>query len=110
MDVTTILTENIAVGFVVGFLIGILVKIASKAIRNLLILQLIIIKWLEARNILIVDWHRLTNGLIGQQELVLNQTTDMFESLIEMGVLEAHCSAALCLQNALAKNKKSWRA
>lgn len=86
MDVTTILTENIAVGFVVGFLIGILVKIASKAIRNLLILQLIIIKWLEARNILIVDWHRLTNGLIGQQELVLNQTTDMFESLIEMGV------------------------
>ena len=86
MDVTTILTENIAVGFVIGFLIGILVKIASKAIRNLLILQLIIVKWLEARNILIVDWHRLTNGLIGQQELVLNQTTDMFESLIEMGV------------------------
>ena len=53
MDVTTILTENIAVGFVIGFLIGILVKIASKAIRNLLILQLIVIKWLEARNILI---------------------------------------------------------
>ena len=86
MDITTMLTENIAFGFVIGFLIGILVKIASKAIRNLLILQLIVIKWLEARNILIVDWHRLTNGLIGQQELVLNQTTDMFESLIEMGV------------------------
>ena len=109
MDVTTILTENITVGFVIGFLIGILVKIASKAIRNL-ILQLIIIKWLEARNILIVDWHRLTNGLIGQQELVLNQTTDMFESLIEMGVFGGALLGGFMLANALAKNKKSWRA
>ena len=100
MDVMTA-TENIAVGFVIGFLIGILVKIASRPY----VISLSSnhhYQMLEARNILIVDWHRLTNGLIGQQEMVLNQTNDMFESLIEMGIWR-HCSVVLCLQDALQK-------
>ena len=69
MDITALLAENILQGFVIGLLIGFVVRVASKAIRNLLILQFIGLKYLESRNIVIIDWHRLSNGLIGQQEL-----------------------------------------
>ena len=55
-------------------------------IRNLLILQFIGLKYLESRNIIIIDWHRLSNGLIGQPEPVIGKAQEMIDTLIEMGI------------------------
>ena len=38
----------------------------------------------EARNIIVIDYHRLTAGLLGKEDFVLRQT--MLDSLIEMGI------------------------
>ena len=46
MDITTLLAENIVQGFIIGLLVGFVVRVASKAVRNLLILQFIGLKYL----------------------------------------------------------------
>ena len=89
MDLPSLLAENIAQGFIIGFLVGLVVKLASKGVRNLLIVQFILIKFLESRNFLIVDWHRLSNGLIGKEEVVVGQAQDLLDTLVEMGVFGA---------------------
>jgi uncharacterized membrane protein (Fun14 family) len=86
MDITALLAENIVQGFLIGLLVGIVVRVASKGIRNLLIIQFIGLKYLESRNILIIDWHRLSNGLIGQQELTVGKAQEMLDTVIEMGI------------------------
>ena len=85
MDIPALLVENIVQGFVIGLIIGLVLKMASKAVRNLLIIQFVLIKWLEARNIVIIDWNRLTYGLLGKEELVVDQTVRLVESLVEAG-------------------------
>ena len=97
MDITALLAENILQGFVIGLLIGFVVRVASKAIRNLLILQFIGLKYLESRNIVIIDWHRLSNGLIGQQELAIGKAQEMFDTLIEMGIFGAALAGGFLL-------------
>ena len=86
MDITALLAENIVQGFLIGLLVGIVVRVASKGIRNLLIIQFIGLKYLESRNILIIDWHRLSNGRIGPQELAVGKAQEMLDTVIEMGI------------------------
>ena len=86
MDIPSLLAENITQGFLIGFLVGLVVKVASKTVRNMLILQFILLKYLESRNILIVDWHRLTGGMLGSQEVVVGQAQELFDTVVEMGV------------------------
>ena len=62
MDIPALLAENIVQGFVIGLIIGLVLKMASKSVRNVLIIQFVLIKWLEARNIVVIDWNRLTYG------------------------------------------------
>ena len=80
------LAENITQGFLIGFLVGLVVKVASKTVRNMLILQFILLKYLELRNILIVDWHRLTGGMLGSQEVIVGQAQELFDTVVEMGL------------------------
>lgn len=103
MDITALLAENILQGFVIGLLIGFVVRVASKAIRNLLILQFIGLKYLESRNIVIIDWHRLSNGLIGQQELAIGKAQEMFDTLIEMGIFGAALAGGFLLAQRFGK-------
>ena len=103
MDITALLAENIPQGFVIGLLIGFVVRVASKAIRNLLILQFIGLKYLESRNIVIIDWHRLSNGLISQQELAIGKAQEMFDTLIEMGIFGAALAGGFLLAQRFGK-------
>ena len=102
MDIPALLVENIVQGFVIGLIIGLVLKMASKAVRNLLIIQFVLIKWLEARNIVIIDWNRLTYGLLGKEELVVDQTVRLVESLVVMGIFGAALVAGFLLAQRIA--------
>lgn len=103
MDITTLLAENIVQGFIIGLLVGFVVRVASKAVRNLLILQFIGLKYLESRNIIIIDWHRLSNGLIGQQELAIGKAQEMIDTVIEMGIFGVALAAGFLLVQRIGK-------
>ena len=102
MDITALLGENIVQGFIIGLLVGFVVRVDSKAIRNLLILQFIGLKYLQSRNI-IIDWHRLSNGLIGQQELSIGKAQEMIDTLIEMGIFGAALAGGFLLAQRFGK-------
>jgi uncharacterized membrane protein (Fun14 family) len=103
MDIGALLAENIVQGFIIGLVIGLVVRVASKAVRNLLILQFVLLKYLESRNLLVIDWHRLTNGLIGQKELVIGQAQDLFDTVVEMGIFGAALAGGFLLANRIGK-------
>ncbi|MBL6733315.1 MAG: hypothetical protein ISP84_02075 [Candidatus Poseidonia sp.] len=103
MDIGALLAENIVQGFLIGLVIGLVVRVASKAIRNLLILQFVLLKFLESRNLLIIDWHRLTNGLIGQKELVIGQAQDLIDTVVEMGIFGAALAGGFLLAQRIGK-------
>ena len=103
MDITTLLAENIVQGFIIGLLVGFVVRVASKAVRNLLILQFIGLKYLESRNIIIIDWHRLSNGLIGQQELAIGKAQEMIDTVVEMGSFGVALAAGFLLVQRIGK-------
>jgi len=103
MDLPSLLAENIVQGFLIGLVVGLVVRVASKAIRNLLILQFVLLKYLESRNLLIIDWHRLTNGLIGQKELVIDQAQDLIDTVVEMGVFGAALAGGFLLAQRIGK-------
>ena len=86
MDLPSLLAENIVQGFIIGLLVGLVVRVASKTVRNLLIIQFILLKYLESRNILIVDWNRLTNGLLGQKDMVIGEVQNLVDTAVEMGI------------------------
>ena len=104
MDIPSLLAENITQGFLIGFLVGLVVKLASKGVRNLLIIQFILIKFLESRNFLIIDWHRLTNGLIGKEEVIVGQAQELLDTLVEMGVFSAALAGGFMLAQRLFKS------
>jgi len=103
MDITTLLAENIVQGFIIGLLVGFVVRVASKAVRNLLILQFIGLKYLESRNFIIIDWHRLSNGLIGQQELAIGKAQEMIDTVVEMGIFGVALAAGFLLVQRIGK-------
>jgi len=86
MDIIPLLGENVTQGLIIGITIGALFQLATKAIRLMLIIQFITIKWLEARSIIVIDYHRLTAGLLGKEDFVLQEAQTMLDSLIEMGI------------------------
>ena len=103
MDIPSLLAENITQGFLIGFLVGLVVKVASKTVRNMLILQFILLKYLESRNILIVDWHRLTGGMLGSQEVVVGRAQELIDTVAEMGVFGAALAGGFLLAQRFCK-------
>ena len=103
MDIPALLAENIVQGFVIGLIIGLVLKMASKSVRNVLIIQFVLIKCLEARNIVVIDWNRLTYGLLGQDQFVIGQTANLFESLVEMGIFGVAFAGGILLSQRLGK-------
>ena len=86
MDISALLAENILQGVILGVLLGVLLQLATKLIQLFLVVQFVLFKWLEARNIIIGDWDRLTFGLLETPEIIVGQAQDLADSLIEMGV------------------------
>jgi|TARA_B100000767_G_scaffold235440_1_gene228692 uncharacterized membrane protein (Fun14 family) len=71
-------------GLVLGIIAAFVFNFASKVIKVLLIVQFIILKWLESRRIVIVDWSKISFGLIDDTDLV-QQADSLLASLIETG-------------------------
>ncbi len=103
MDLMALLGEGIVQGLVLGVVFGLLLKLATKAVKTFLLVFFLFVKWLEARHIVIVDWYRLTNGVLGSEELVINQATELGESLIEMGAFGAALAGGFYLAHRITK-------
>ena len=71
-------------GLILGIIAAFVFNFASKVIKILLIVQFIILKWLESRRIVIVDWSKISFGLIDETDLV-QQADSLLASLIETG-------------------------
>ena len=98
-----LLAENVSTGALIGLLVGVLVRFATKAIQMLLIAQFLLLKWLETRNIVMVDWDRLSMGLIQSQEVLVGQARNLVDTLMEMGVFGASLAAGFYIGQRLAK-------
>ncbi|QCC52272.1 FUN14 domain-containing protein [Halapricum salinum] len=48
----------------IGFLIGFAAKKVAKVIAIIIGLELVLFKFLESRDIIWVDWNKLTNGIV----------------------------------------------
>jgi uncharacterized membrane protein (Fun14 family) len=71
-------------GLVLGIIAAFVFNFASKVIKTLIIVQFIILKWLESRRIVIVDWSKISFGLIDETDLV-QQADSLLASLVETG-------------------------
>jgi uncharacterized membrane protein (Fun14 family) len=61
-------------GALIGGLIGFAAKKVAKLIAVIIGLELALFKFLESRQILTVDWERLTAGLVGVGETAASST------------------------------------
>ena len=71
-------------GLVLGIIAAFVFNFASRVIKILLVVQFIILKWLESRRIVIVDWSKISFGLIDETDLV-QQADSLLAPLIETG-------------------------
>ena len=69
-------------GLVLGVIAAFLFKIASTTIKFFFVTQFLLLKWLEVRGIVIVDWHRLTFGSLEETDLI-QQVDSMLNALLE---------------------------
>lgn len=61
-------------GAVIGGIIGFAAKKVAKIVAILVGLELALFKFLESRGILIVDWERLTAGMVGTADAAASGT------------------------------------
>ena len=73
-------------GIIVGAILGIIWTMATKALQLLLLAEFILFKWLESRNIITVDWERLSMGLFGEGSETVGEVITILESLLDMGI------------------------
>jgi len=66
---------ELGTGAVIGGLIGFAAKKVAKVIAVLVGVQLAVFKFLESRNILVVDWERLSAGLINASRTATDAAT-----------------------------------
>jgi len=71
-------------GLVLGIIAAFVFNFASRVIKILLVVQFLILKWLESRRVVIVDWSKISFGLIDETDLV-QQADSLLASLIETG-------------------------
>ncbi|WP_306057819.1 FUN14 domain-containing protein [Natronococcus wangiae] len=64
----TALGLEFGAGAVIGGLIGFAAKKVAKVLAVIVGVQLMLFRYLESQEILVVDWNRLSAGLVGAQE------------------------------------------
>ncbi|MCH1482008.1 MAG: FUN14 domain-containing protein [Candidatus Poseidoniaceae archaeon] len=90
-------------GLVLGIIAAFVFNFASRVIKILLIVQFIILKWLESRRIVIVDWSKISFGLIDETDLV-QQADSLLASLIETGSFGAAAIIGFMVTKSLIKS------
>jgi uncharacterized membrane protein (Fun14 family) len=72
-------------GMIVGIVTGLVFKIASDLLKWFVLIEFALLKWLESRGIVAVDWERLSLGLIDIGFEANDQTQSLLVSISEMG-------------------------
>lgn len=76
-------------GVLLGAVLGLIWAMATKALQWFLLGQFILMKWLESRGILTVDWERLTMGVMGNSGQAVDEIISVMESVVELGMFGA---------------------
>ena len=74
-------------GFIVGVVTGLVFKMATKLLKWFILIEFALLKWLESRGIVVVDWERLTFGVIDIGIDASAQSQSILVSISEMGTL-----------------------
>lgn len=77
-------------GIIVGLILGIIWSMAAKFLQLFLLGEFLLLKWLESRGIVTVDWERLSMGLIDSGNNAAEEAITLLESLLDMGVFTAN--------------------
>ena len=80
-------------GLIVGIIVGVVADNISSRIKWFLIIQFIVFKLLESQAIIIVDWERLTLGLVENSSRALEESLTFAQSFVDLGAFGA--SAAI---------------
>ena len=84
-------------GLIVGIIIGVVADNISSRIKWFLIIQFIVFKLLESQAIIIVDWERLTMGLLDYSADATVKAESLLATIIEMGAFSGSFIAGLVL-------------
>ena len=71
-------------GVVLGAVLAFIWSMATKLLKWLLIGEIILFKWLESRDIIVVNWERLTLGVLENGAAVAQDALTLLESTIEL--------------------------
>ena len=72
-------------GMIVGVVTGLVFKMATNLLKWFVLIEFALLKWLESRGIVAVDWDRLTLGLVDIGIDASAQTQSLLVSISEMG-------------------------
>ena len=72
-------------GLIVGVVTGLVFKLATNLLKWFILIEFALLKWLESRGIVAVDWERMTLGLIDIGIDTSAQTQSLLVSISEMG-------------------------
>ena len=72
-------------GLIPGAILTLVWSMATKVLQWFLIGQFILLKWLESRDIVTVDWERLTLGLIENSTAITQEALTLLKSTLELG-------------------------
>lgn len=72
-------------GFIVGVITGFAFKITTSFLKWFILIEFALLKWLESRGIVAVDWERLTLGLVDIGMDAATQSQSILVSISEMG-------------------------
>ena len=72
-------------GLIVGVVTGLVFKLATNLLKWFILIEFALLKWLESRGIVAVDWERMTLGMIDIGIDTSAQTQSLLVSISEMG-------------------------
>ena len=84
-------------GLIVGVIIGVIADNISSRIKWFLIIQFIVFKLLESQAIIIIDWDRLTMGLLEYSAEATVKADSLLATVIEMGAFSGSFVAGMIL-------------
>jgi uncharacterized membrane protein (Fun14 family) len=97
------LSFSLLEGVLIGITFGLIFKLATKVIKIFILVQFLIIKWLESRDILIVDWQRLTLGLMDVANSLDAAIETILYSVVETGIFGLGVLAGITITTQIKK-------
>ncbi|WP_265111419.1 FUN14 domain-containing protein [Halosolutus halophilus] len=81
VDPTTLSVEFLA-SAVIGGCIGYATKKLAKVLAIIVCVELMTVRYLESQGIVMIDWNRLSAGLVGSADVTPNVDTHWIESAV----------------------------